>query len=90
MQLCFNLAITCQQPVSWNTTHILTNEKTYRYNEIIRFLCSEGFYLQENKERKCTKNGPLEPPFPNCTGIRIHHLCLSLDFCRIKIYKIIF
>nr|XP_034311973.1 uncharacterized protein LOC105322541 isoform X3 [Crassostrea gigas] len=62
-------AITCQQPVSWKSTNISTNRKTYRYNETIRFLCSEGFYLQGNQERKCTKSGPLEPPFPNCTAI---------------------
>nr|XP_034311976.1 receptor-type tyrosine-protein phosphatase mu isoform X5 [Crassostrea gigas] len=63
------IAITCQQPISWNSPYISTNQKTYRYNETIRFLCSEGYYLSENQERKCTKNGPLEPPFPNCIAI---------------------
>nr|XP_034316262.1 uncharacterized protein LOC117685819 isoform X3 [Crassostrea gigas] len=67
-QYCENPVI-CQQPVSWNTTHISTNQTTYTYNETIQFVCSEGYYLQENQKRKCTKDGPLEPPFPNCTAI---------------------
>lgn len=70
-----DLAITCQQPVSWNTPNISTNQNTYKYNDTIRFLCSEGFYLQGNQERKCTKNGLLEPPFPNCTGKDIDYMC---------------
>lgn len=65
------LAITCQPPVSSEAPHILTDKETYNYNETIQFSCSEGFFLQANQERNCTKNGPLKPPYPNCKGTDI-------------------
>lgn len=57
--------------MSWNAPHLSTTKQTYSYNETVRFVCSAGFFMQGNQERNCTKHGPLEPPFPNCTGIDI-------------------
>lgn len=71
------LAITCQPPVSSEAPHIMTDKETYNYNEIIQFSCSEGFFLQANQERNCTKNGPLKPPYPNCKGTDISWLMFT-------------
>lgn len=55
----------------------MTDKETYNYNEIIQFSCSEGFFLQANQERNCTKNGPLKPPYPNCKGTDISWLMFT-------------
>lgn len=62
----FVLAITCHPH---DGLHISTDKMIYNFNETIRFSCLDGFFLQGNPERQCLKNGTLQPPFPNCTGI---------------------
>lgn len=49
------------------------------YKETITFKCSEGFYLRGNPNRTCTRNGTLQPPYPNCTVIACQRPRLSSE-----------